>query len=100
MSNSFTFSAIPLFILMAHFISKSKIADDLFDTVLKWVGHFPGGAGVTTIFASAGFGALSGSSLAATSVMSQIAVPKMIQSRYSDIICFWISSNMLQEHWP
>lgn len=82
--NNFTFSAIPLFILMAHFISKSKIADDLFDTVLKWFGHFPGGAGVTTIFASAGFGALSGSSLAATSVMSQIAVPKMIQSRYSD----------------
>lgn len=82
--NNFTFSAIPLFILMAHFISKSKIADDLFDTVLKWFGHLPGGAGVSTIFASAGFGAISGSSLAATSVMSQIAVPKMIQARYSD----------------
>ncbi len=82
--NDFTFSALPLFILMAHFISKSEIADDLFDTVLKWVGHIPGGAGIATIFASAGFGALSGSSTAATSVMSQIAVPKMIKSNYSD----------------
>ncbi|MBM4763357.1 TRAP transporter large permease [Bacillus sp. B15-48] len=81
--NNFTFSAIPLFILMAHFISKSKIADDLFDSILKWFGHLPGGAGISTIFGSAGFGALSGSSLAATSVMSQIAVPKMITSKYS-----------------
>jgi C4-dicarboxylate transporter DctM subunit len=81
--NSFTLSAVPLFILMAHFISKSKIADDLFDSILKWFGHFPGGTGITTVLGSAGFGTLSGSSLAATSVMSQIAVPKMIQSRYS-----------------
>lgn len=82
--NDFTFSAVPLFILMAHFISKSKVADDLFDSVLKWIGHIPGGAGVATVVGSAGFGALSGSSVAATSVMSEIAVPKMIQSRYTD----------------
>lgn len=80
--NSFTFSAVPLFILMAHFISKSKVADDLFSSVLKWVGHTPGGAAVATIFASAGFGALSGSSVAGTSVMAEIAVPKMVEARY------------------
>lgn len=82
--NDFTFSALPLFILMAHFIAKSEIADDLFDTTLKWIGHIPGGAGIATVFASAGFGALSGSSTAGTAVMSQIAVPKMIKSKYSD----------------
>jgi C4-dicarboxylate transporter, DctM subunit len=82
--NDFSLSSIPLFIVMAHFISKSKIADELFDVVLKWVGHKPGGAGVATVFASAGFGALSGSSIAATSVMSQIAVPRMVQAKYSD----------------
>lgn len=82
--NNFTFTTIPLFILMAHFISKSGIADDLFDTMLKWIGHLPGGAGVATVLASAGFGALSGSSIAATSTMSQIAVPQMIRANYSD----------------
>ncbi len=82
--NSFTFSAIPLFILMAHFISKSKIADELFDSVIKWIGHFPGGTGVATVLASAGFGTLSGSSVAATAAMSQIAVPQMIKAKYSD----------------
>lgn len=82
--NSFTFSAIPLFILMAHFISKSKIADELFDSVIKWIGHLPGGAGVATVLASAGFGTLSGSSVAATAAMSQIAVPQMIRANYSE----------------
>ncbi|MFJ8063975.1 TRAP transporter large permease [Psychrobacillus sp. NPDC096426] len=82
--NSFSFSAIPLFILMAHLISKSKIADELFDSVIKWIGHIPGGAGVATVLASAGFGTLSGSSIAATAAMSQIAVPQMIKANYSD----------------
>ncbi|MFJ7735546.1 TRAP transporter large permease [Lysinibacillus sp. NPDC097287] len=82
--NSFTFSAIPLFVLMAHFISKSKIADELFDSVIKWIGHLPGGAGVATVIASAGFGTLSGSSIAATGAMSQIAVPQMVKANYSD----------------
>ncbi|ARD47959.1 TRAP transporter large permease [Sporosarcina sp. P33] len=82
--NSFVYSAIPLFVLMAHFISKSKIADELFDSVIKWVGHVPGGAGIATVLASAGFGTLSGSSVAATAAMSQIAIPQMMKANYSD----------------
>lgn len=82
--NDFTFSTIPLFLLMAHFISKSRVANDLFDCVLKWVGHTPGGAGVATVLGSAGFGTLTGSSTAAVSVMSQIAVPRMVQAKYSE----------------
>ena len=82
--NSNTLTTIPLFILMANFISKSNIAKDLYDAVLKWIGHVPGGVGVSTVFASAGFGTLSGSSIAATSIMSKICVPEMIRARYSD----------------
>ncbi|WP_174727605.1 TRAP transporter large permease [Mesobacillus harenae] len=82
--NSFSLTTVPLFILMAHFISKSRVAEDLFDCILKWVGHAPGGAGLATVFSSAGFGALSGSSVAATSIMSQIAVPQMVKARYSE----------------
>ncbi|WP_342433351.1 TRAP transporter large permease subunit [Neobacillus sp. FSL H8-0543] len=82
--NSFSYTTIPMFILMANFISKSKIAEDLFDCILKWIGHKPGGAGVTTVLSSAAFGALSGSSIAATSIMSKVAVPQMIKSKYSD----------------
>lgn len=82
--NSFTFTTIPLFILMANFISKSNIAKDLYDCILKWIGHVPGGVGVSTVFASAGFGTLSGSSLAATSIMAKICIPEMIRARYKE----------------
>jgi len=82
--NGFTFTAIPLFILMAHLISRSNIAQDLFDCVNKWIGHLPGGLGVSTVISSAGFGALSGSSIAATSIMSKICIPEMIKSNYKD----------------
>ncbi|MFS0823913.1 TRAP transporter large permease [Bacillus sp. 1P02SD] len=81
--NSFTFSTIPLFILMAHFISKSNIAAELFESIIKWVGHKPGGPGMATVLAAAGFGTLSGSSVAGTAVMSQIAVPQMVKAKYS-----------------
>lgn len=82
--NGFTLTTIPMFILMAYFISHSRIAEDLFDAVIKWIGHYPGGVGVSTIYASAGFGALSGSSVAATSIMSKICIPEMVKANYSD----------------
>jgi C4-dicarboxylate transporter, DctM subunit len=82
--NGFSYTTIPMFILMANFISKSRIAEDLFDCILKWIGHKPGGVGVATVFSSAAFGALSGSSIASTSIMSKVAIPQMIKSKYSD----------------
>lgn len=82
--NNFSFTTIPLFILMAHFISKSNIAKDLYTSVAKWIGHLPGGVGISTVVASAGFGALSGSSIAATSIMSKITVPEMMKVGYKD----------------
>ncbi|MGM0903583.1 MAG: TRAP transporter large permease [Bacillota bacterium] len=82
--NGFSYTTIPMFILMANFISKSRIAEDLFDCILKWIGHKPGGVGVATVFSSAAFGALSGSSIASTSIMSKVAVPQMIRSKYSE----------------
>src|SRR5690625_674273 len=59
--NGFTLTTLPLFILMAQFISNSKIADDLYNCILKWIGHVPGGVGISTVFTSAGFGTVCGS---------------------------------------
>ena len=82
--NNFTFTTIPLFILMANFVYASKIAEDLFNSMRKWIGHIPGGIAISTIFASAGFGALCGSSVAATSIMSKICIPEMMKAKYKD----------------
>lgn len=82
--NGFSYTTIPLFILMANFLMKSRIAEDFFNAIFTWVGHKPGGSGVATVLASAGFGALSGSSIASVSIMSKIAIPQMIKSNYTD----------------
>lgn len=82
--NKFSLTTLPLFILMAHFVAQSRIANDLFNAIFKWVGHFPGGAGLASVFASAGLGTVSGSSIAANSVMSKIAIPEMVRGKYSE----------------
>ncbi|MBO1003247.1 TRAP transporter large permease [Pseudogracilibacillus auburnensis] len=82
--NGFTLTTIPLFILMANFIAKSNIARDLYQSILKWIGHVPGGVGISTVFASAGFGALSGSSVAATAIMSKICIPELVRAKHKD----------------
>lgn len=80
---SSTYLAIPLFVLMAAFLAESDIAKEIFHAIRVWIGRLPGGLGVATVGASAGFGALSGSSTAATSVMAKIAVPALAEARYA-----------------
>jgi len=80
--NDFNLTTIPLFILMAHFISNSNLAKDIYNALLKWFGHIPGGIGISTVIASAGLGALSGSSVASTSVMSKISIPELVKAGY------------------
>ena len=60
---TYSYSAIPLFILMGYLTYYSGIADDLFDTARVWVQHIHGGLPIATILASAGFATVSGSSL-------------------------------------
>ena len=76
-------STLPMFILMAHFISASKIVDDIFVAAKRWLERLPGGLAITTIFASAGMAAMSGSSTASAATLSTMAVPQMIKHGYS-----------------
>lgn len=81
---SFTFTTIPLFILMAEFLSKSGIISDLYDTTQKWLGHFPGGLAIATTIANGGMAALSGSSTASVAAMSKISYGEMNTRGYRD----------------
>ena len=60
--NVYLLVAIPLFMLMAHFMVRGKVVDDLYDTAHTLVRHLPGGLGVATVVACAVFAAISGSS--------------------------------------
>lgn len=73
---SWLLTAIPLFIFMAEILTTSRISSDMFRAANKWLGHLPGGLAVATVFTSAGFGAVSGSSTAATATMARTVAPE------------------------
>jgi TRAP-type mannitol/chloroaromatic compound transport system permease large subunit len=56
--NSYELITIPMFLLMAEMVLLSGIADDLFKTAAAWFGRIPGGLGIATTLAGAGFGAI------------------------------------------
>lgn len=79
---SWTLSAVPMFLLMGAVAFHSGITGHLFSAARTWLGSLPGGLAVATNFASAGFAAVSGSSLATAAAMGRIAIPEMLKARY------------------
>lgn len=78
----YPYTIIPLFILMGGFASAAGITKELYETFDKWFRRLPGGLGVATIAACAGFAAVSGSSVAATAAMGNVALPEMRRFGY------------------
>lgn len=80
---NYELSVIPLFILMGYLASHTNLAQDLFQGMNAILGRFKGGLCITAIGACAGFGAVSGSSLATASTMGKIALPELQKLGYS-----------------
>jgi tripartite ATP-independent transporter DctM subunit len=80
----YALTTIPMFILMAYFSASSGLARDLYTAAANWLSHIKGGLAMATVFACGIFGAMSGASVAAASVMSKIAMPEMRRHGYSD----------------
>ncbi|MDJ0828279.1 MAG: TRAP transporter large permease [Desulfobacterales bacterium] len=80
----YSFSIIPLFVLMGNFAFFSGMSEDIYTSVHKWVGAFPGGLAMATILGCAGFAAISGSSLATTSTMGTVTLPEMKRYNYHE----------------
>ena len=79
----YALTTIPMFILMAYFSASSGLARDLYAAAAAWLSHIRGGLAIATVFACGIFGAMSGASTAAASVMSKIAMPEMRRHGYS-----------------
>ncbi|MFV0245257.1 MAG: TRAP transporter large permease [Qingshengfaniella sp.] len=85
-SASYSLSVMPMFILMGVFIHRARISDDLYTAAQAWLGHRRGGLAQATVAASALFGMITGSSLAAAATMSKVAIPQMRARGYADRI--------------
>ena len=80
--NSFTLTAIPLFIFMGTLYATTGTVRALFTGGEKILGHLPGGLASAMIIANAIFGAISGSSIAATATFGRICFPEMEKAGY------------------
>jgi len=67
---------------MANFLSKSEIADDLYEMMYHWMGPMRGGLAIGTIIICAIFAAMSGVSAAGTVTMGLTALPSMLKRGY------------------
>ena len=81
-SSYYPYTVIPLFIVMGGFAGRSGLTQELYVTFDKWLRRLPGGLGIATIAACAGFAAVSGSSVATAAAMGTVAVPEMRRFNY------------------
>ncbi|SDO36893.1 TRAP transporter large permease [Alkalicoccus daliensis] len=81
---SYSLTTIPLFVLMAQFIVRSGIIEDLFTIIYNISKGRKGILGILTVFSGGMLGAVSGSSNASAAAMGQVAVPQLIKRGYSE----------------
>ena len=82
--SNYSFSIIPLFLLMGQFATISGMSTSLFKAAESFLGHRKGGVAMSAVGACAGFGAICGSSLATAATMGQVALPEMRRYGYPD----------------
>jgi C4-dicarboxylate transporter DctM subunit len=81
--SNYELGVLPLFVLMAHVCFASGATQKFFDAAAKLIGHRPGGLALASIAGCAGFGAISGSSLATAATVGLVALPEMRKRQYS-----------------
>jgi tripartite ATP-independent transporter DctM subunit len=75
-------SLIPTFILIGYLAYHAGLTKALFEAAKRWFAWVPGGLAVSTVFATAGFAAVSGASVATSAVFARIAIPEMLAVGY------------------
>lgn len=82
LASNWSFSAVPMFLLMGYVASETGLTSGLFRASRQVLGRLPGALACSSVLASALFAAASGSSVATASAMSKIAIPEMLSRRY------------------
>ena len=76
-------AAVPLFLLMGNLAVAAGFADDIFAAATSVFGRMRGGHAVATVIGCAGFGAISGSSVATTATLGDVAFREMEARKYA-----------------
>src|SRR5690625_4517542 len=79
---SWTLSSVPLFLFLGFICYHTQLTQGMFKAARAWLSSVPGGLAIASVVGSAGFAAVSGSSIACSAAMGRIAVPEMLRYRY------------------
>lgn len=80
--NSFTLSAIPLFIILGEIMLRSGVSKKIYEALTPVFQSIPGGLLHTNIAVCTLFGAVSGSSLSTAAAVGSVAYPEMTRRGY------------------
>lgn len=83
-TTSYELAALPLFVLMAEVLFRTRLSEQLFRGMAPWVNWMPGRMMHVCVWASGIFGSVSGSSAATCATVSKIALPEMKRRGYDD----------------
>jgi|LSQX01.2.fsa_nt_gb tripartite ATP-independent transporter DctM subunit len=83
---SYSWSVIPLFVLMGNLASESGVIEAGFRAFHKWLGHLRGGMAYAVIATCAVFAACTGSSVASVGFLTKVALPEMESRGYKSIL--------------
>lgn len=81
-TNSFAFTAAPLFILMGEILMQCRLSERLYGGISPLLSRVPGGLLHSNIFSSAIFAAMCGSSFATCATIGTVAVPALKERHY------------------
>ena len=81
---NYDLSVVPLFVLMGFLAAETGLSRDLFQGMSALTQKIRGGVAMATVLACAGFGAVSGSSIATASTMSRVALPELRRLKYNE----------------
>jgi tripartite ATP-independent transporter DctM subunit len=81
-------AAVPLFVFIGVALSKSKIAEDMYDAFYLWSGKLRGGLAVGTCCFAAALSAMTGNCSASTVTTGLVAIPPMRSRKYNESIIF------------
>jgi C4-dicarboxylate transporter, DctM subunit len=80
--SSYSFTVIPLFVLMGMIGASAGVSKNLYDLGNRWIGHWPGGIAIGTVAAATAFKAICGSIAATSATFAKIAIPEMDRYGY------------------
>ena len=83
-ATQYSFTVIPLFVLMGNLCFYSGMSGDLYDCAHKILGGMRGGLACATVAACACFSAICGSTAATAATMGVVALPEMREHGYDD----------------